>query len=373
MPGNNSTITLLEIIDDAETLGDVAPTLATGGRSQAPAISIANDVMLALINGGPRGQRYNWKWNRFNVPAFLTISFQQDYFIPGLVNLGWLESAWASNVNQTSVPKQNTPLEVHKDLEVTYAQTGYPAKCCWIPADQMMTGTWGNAPLGPTPGNPSGNTAGFGINPGGLQNPGPNVIYTNPLGILQTPTNATTCITDPNGNLWVLTTFGTCGSTQPSWPTNPVYPVYGSSNTGVVTTTVQDGTCVWTAINSKGQGIRLSPIPPQTGIVWLIQPLGQLRAPRITAVGQLLNPIPDDYISYFKQGFFAECYRRSPDPKIRAKYQLERQMWLESLEKAVWQADKELDDYGFYPGDQIMDQGWSYSPITPAMPYGPWS
>src|ERR1035441_6715514 len=60
----NSTIRLQEIVDDASTLGDVAPALATGGFSMAPALSIANDVMQAMVNGGNLGQPYNWKWNR---------------------------------------------------------------------------------------------------------------------------------------------------------------------------------------------------------------------------------------------------------------------------------------------------------------------
>jgi len=370
MAGSNSSITLQQVCDDSLSLGDVAPALATGGMSDAPALSIANDVILTMINGGPLGQPFNWKWNRFNLPPFFTISYQQDNFIPNLVNLGWIESAWASNINQTSIPKQNVPLEAHKDLMVTYAQTGYPAKCCWIPNDQMMTGTWGASPLGPTTNNASGVTNGFGPNQSGLQNPGPNVIYTNPLGLLQTPINATTCITDPNGNLWALTTYGTCGATQPNWPTGPVYPTFAAP---AVATTVQDGTCIWTAINPKGQGIRLNPIPPQTGIVWQIQIVGQMRAPRFTSLGQLLNPIPDDYSNYFKQGFFAECYRRNPDPKVRSKYPLERQLWLEALDHAVKQGDRELDDFGFIPASSIMDSGWACDPISPNLPYGPWS
>src|SRR5579859_2860263 len=192
MPGSNSTISLSDILDEASTLGDVAPALAVGGYSNQPALGIATDVMQAIINGGPAGQPFNWKWNRMNCPGFFTFSYQQDNFVPGLVNLAWIESAWASNINQTSVPKEITYLEAHKDLEVTYAQTGYPGKICWLPNDQMQTGTWGNSPLGPTVGNPNGDTSGFGRNAGGLQNPGPNVIYTNPLGILQTPANATT-------------------------------------------------------------------------------------------------------------------------------------------------------------------------------------
>jgi hypothetical protein len=367
----NSTIRLSEIVDDAATHGDIAPALPSGGFSNLPALSIANDTMQALINGGPAAQPYNWKWNRFNVKPFATISFQQDYFVPGVVKLGWLESCWAVNINQTSNPKQKQQVEVKKDLEVTYDQTGYPGKICWLPNSMLQTGTWGAAPLGPTAGHPSGDTTSIGQNASGLQNPGPGVIYTNPLGTANQPVNATTCITDPNGNLWVLTTFGTCGNTQPTWPTTIAYPTPASPNT--VATTVNDGTCVWTAINPSGQGFRLNPIPPQTGVVWLIQPVAQYRAPRFTSLGQTLEPIPDDFEWAFKQGFFAECYRRHPDPKVRSKYQLERQIWLEALDKAVRQSDREQDDYGFYPGTSIMDSGLALNPISPAYPFGPWN
>lgn len=367
----NSSIKLSAICDDAQSMGDLSPALATGGFSDAPALSIANDVMQTMINGGPNAQPFNWKWNRTNVKPFVTISLQQDYFIPGLVNLGWLESAWASNINQTSIPKQNTPVEVHKDLMVTYQQTGYPGKICWEQNNLLQTGTWGVAPLGPTGDNSTGDTAVFGPNAEGLQNPGPNVIYTNPIGLLQTPVNATTCITDPNGNLWALTTYGTCGATQPTWTPSPVFPTF--ANPSITASTVTDGSCVWTAINPNGQGMRLSPIPPQSGLVWLIQPVGQMRAPRFSSLGQLLNPIPDDYEWAFKQGFFAECYRRNPEPKVRAKYPMERQMWLEALDKAVRQGDREMDDVGFYPGVSIMADGYGWGGLSPAYPFGPWN
>ena len=105
----------------------------------------------------------------------------------------------------------------------------------------------------------------------------------------------------------------------------------------MVATTVTDGTCVWTAIDPNGQAIRLNPIPPLTGVVWLIQPVGQLRAPKYTNLKQYLNPIPDDWYWAVKAGFFAECFRRNPDSKVRARYPQERQMWMENLEKSVRQ------------------------------------
>jgi hypothetical protein len=363
----NSTIQLQELVDDASSLGDVAPALATGGVSDGPALSIANDVMLAMVNGGPAGQPYNWKWNRFNVTPFPTISYQQDYIVPGVSNLGWLEKCQAVDINQTSIPKRKVPVEVHKDLDVTSDQSGYPGKICWLPNDQLITGTWGAAPQGPTTGNLAGQTSG-GLSASGLQNPGPGVIYTNPVGAVSQPANAATSITDPNGNIWALTTFGTCGNTQPSWPSTPTYPTYAKPSLSA--TTVTDGTCVWTAVNPKGQGFRLNATQPQTGTVWLIQPVAQMRAPRFTAMTQYLEPIPDDFVPHFKQGFFAECYRRHPDPKVRAKYPQERQLFLETLDRAVRQADREMDDIGFYPGVSIMDSGGSGNPIRPDYPFG---
>jgi hypothetical protein len=372
IPGQgNSTITLQDVVDDANTLGDVAPALATGGFSMAPAISIANDAMQAIINGGPNGQPYNWKWNRYNLPPIATNSLQQDYFIPNLFNLGWLESAWAVNINQTAIPKQKMTMEVHKDLEICYYQTSYPGKICWLPNSMLMTGTWGEHPLGPTAGFPSGETIVAGDNQSGEQNPGPGVIYTNPIGTLVTPYNATTAIKDPYGNLWCLTGYGTCGATEPVWPTTITYPTL--RNPHLLATTVTDGGCTWTAINPYGQGIRINPIPPQSGIVWLMQAVGQVKAPRFHNLADYLNPIPDNFETHFKQFFFAECYRRNPDPKIRARYQQERQLALEALDKAVKQEDREMDDFGFAPTSMLMDTGFGVNFTTPSMPWGPFT
>jgi len=366
MPGANSNITLQDISDQASSFGDLAPSLATGGYSTQPAQSIGNDVMTALLLGNGDGMPFNWKWNSLNLPTFYTISLQQDYLAP-IANLGWLESSWAININQTSNPKQKLYQEVHRALEVTYDQTGYPGKICWMQNDQLQTGTWGQTQL---------------QSPSGQTNPGPGVVYTNPAGAPQNPTNPSTCIRDAFGNLWLVTfqpgqVTATCGSTNP-FLTNlvPVYPVYQAGNPSVsatVATTVTDGTVVWTAINPKGQGFRLNPIPPQTGVVWLVNPVGQMRVPRFSSMQQTLEPIPDDWEKYFKDGFFAQCYRRSPDPKVRKKFEDEWALFLKSLDNAVKQGQREMDDFGFYPGNPgVMDTGWAVNPTRPDWPYGPW-
>ncbi len=339
-----STITLSNLVDIAGSIGDIAPVLATGGFSDQPALDIANTVVTKMLAGSAEGAPFNWKFNRFNAPTFTTISYQQDYFIPGLVNLGWLEDGWAVDINQQTNLKSKFPIECVRDLEVTFLQTGYPGKLCWLPNSILLTGTWGAAPLGPTAGNLGGSQA-IGANLSGLQNPGPGVIYTNPIGLLSQPVNATTGIKDPNGNLWTVTTFGTCGLTQPVWPTSPVFPTYQSQST--VATTVTDGTTVWTAINPSGQGFRVSPLPPQTGTAWVFQAIGQQRVPVFKSLQQTLEPIPDDYFEYFKEGFFTQCIRRSADPKVRARFQGEYAMWMKSLSDCVKQADSEKEDWGF--------------------------
>jgi hypothetical protein len=355
----NSTIQLQFLVDDAQSQAELAPALATGGYSDSPALSIANDVMRAMIAGGKDGQPFNFKFNRLNDPTFFTNSWQQDYFVPGLVNLGWLESCSAVNFSCTGFPKPVRVVEVRRDLLVTSSQNANVGKICWMQNDTMLTGVWGQSQQ---------------ASQMGLQNPGPGAVYTDPSTALQQPLNPVTAIKDSFSNLWVLTTYGTCGNTNPFLsnqnPTNQ-YPTFQSPTTSPITVT--DGTVVWTAINPKGQGFRLNPRPGQTGPVWMIQPVAQNRIPMITTLSQVLDPIPDDYYPFFKQGFFAQCYRRSPDPKVRAKFEQEWTLWLRDLDNAVRQSAREMDDWGFVPSQSIMASGYAVNTVTPSQPYGPWA
>jgi hypothetical protein len=356
MAVNNSSYTLQDVEDIISANGDTAPALATGGFSQQPILQMANQVLSAMLLGGANGQPMNWKWNRFNITPFPTISWQQDYFIPGLVQLAWLESAWGIQFSNTSQPKPKIPLECHKDLLVTYQQNGYPGKVCWIPNSLAQTGTWGATEL---------------QTPTGQNNPGPGVVYINPTTVQTQPSNPITVITDAFSNLWTVTTYGTCGNVNPFLTNlNPVYPTLTSPNT--VATTVTDGTTVWTAINPNGQAIRLNPIPPQQGQVWTINCVGQLRITQFTSVNQSLGVIPDDYYQTFVDGCMAQAYRRNPDPKIRSRFSQEWQLWLKALNDSFKFANREQDDFGFYPSEPLMETGVGSIYLGPAAPYPGW-
>jgi hypothetical protein len=267
------------------------------------------------------------------VPPFYTISWQQDYCLLGSAlaqPMGWLESAYWIDINNTSLPKPTYAIEAVRDLEVTSISGNPPAKICWFPNDQLNQGLW----------------------------PGPNMLYTYPLGALITPTNPPTNILDPNGNILVLTTYGTTGSVRPILPLN--------SAEG---TTVNDGSCIWTVASPKAQGLRIKPLPPQQGVVYQVNVIAQKKAPPpFTSMGQFIDPVPDDYANWFRAGFNAYCYKLSPNPQMRNMFPTMQQSWLAALEKSMKQGDRETDNAGFIPDRScVAPQGGI--DIGPANPY----
>ena len=352
----NSSYTLQNLVDIARSMGDLAPTLPTGGAYETVATSAANDVMTGMIAGSSKGSPFNFKWNRIIIPPFFINSWQQDYASP-VVNLGWLESCGAYNTSTTQSPKPYRVVEVKRDVLITNAQTATCAKIQWEQNNSLTYGTWGQSLVNSIT---------------GIPNPLPGSVYQNPLGMVSLPANPITQVKDSFGNLWIVTGYGTCGGVNPFLTNlNPVFPDINNPNT--VATTVADGGVTWTAVNPFGQGFRLNPMPSQTGPVWEICPVGQAKIAKITSLGQYLEPIPDDYFTYFQNGFFAQCYRRSPDPKVRAKFKDEWAIFMESLNESCDQASREQDDWGFVPTYNVMDTGWAFNPVNPAMPYGPWA
>jgi len=335
---------------------DLNPILSTGGFSQEPALTIANDVAVAMF-----APPFNWKWNRIRFPFFYTNSWQQDYASLNTNNLSWLEYAILIDINSTSEPKDKYTLETNRDLPETSVQYGRPGQVCWLPNDQLIYATWGGGATGEGP----------------QSNPGPGSVYGPLLNtvtgtVISQPSNPLLQIQDPNGNFWVLTNAltqsVTLGMTQPVWPNPVVYPT--QTNPRIVATTQPDGTGIWTAVNPKGQGMRLNPIPSQQGKVWQARVFGQGRAPMFTSLSQTLEPIPDDFAPYFRRGFCAYAYMHAKDPKTRAKFQDQQALWMASLQTAVRSVDRERDNAGIYPTDAIMPSpGSTY--LGPANPYYP--
>src|ERR1700741_3343914 len=349
MPG--STVYLQDVVDDSLRFGDIKPVLSTGGSSLQPALTIANQVMTELCS-----QRYNWKWNSFLVPVFNTISWQNDYVVPGIITLGWLENGVIIDINSTSIPKRKFKLEVVKDLQPSSDSYGRPFQVCWQDNRMLQYGSWGSGATGPN----ANNT--------GQLNPGPNVVYTNPLGATTTPSNPITQILDTNGNIQTVNWLGVgagaqikCGSTTPSWP---------AANAAAGANTI-DGQVTWTVIDPKGQGFRLQLIPAQAGVVWQVIMRAQSKPVKFTSLATTIDPGPEEASSYFMQGFRAYCYQRSPETKTRAKFDTEFKLWLAALAKGEGQSDREQESFVFYPSDNFTGGVWDMPYPGPAWPFSP--
>jgi hypothetical protein len=293
---------------------------------------MASDVMSELI-----AERFNWKWNRMKLPPFYTSSWQQDYAQIATrwpAAIGWLEGAYWIDINNTALPKPTYPIEVKRDLPVTSISGNPPGKIAWHYNSQLNQGMW----------------------------PGVNQVYTQPLGAIQTPVNGPINILDANNNILVLTTYGTTGAIAPVLPVNSVEGL-----------TVNDGSCIWTVADPDSQGLRISPLPPQTTVVYQVNVIAQMMAPPpFTSMGQFINPVPDDYARWFRDGFYAWCYKMSPNPQARSAFPQMQQHWLQAMEKARKQGDREEDNSMFYPDRGSVSPTGFWEP-GPAWPYaGTW-
>jgi len=315
-------------------MGELQPVLPVGGYSTIVALGIASDVMAQLIS-----QRFNWKWNREKIPPFYTNSWQQDYAQLSITTwpapLGWIEKAYWVDINNTALPKPTYPIEVKRDLDITSISGNPPAKIDWLSNNLLNYGAW----------------------------PGANKTYTQPLGAVITPTNPPTNILDAAGNILILTQYGITGATAPA-----------AAAKAAEGTTVNDGTCVWTVADPNSQGFRLIPLPPQQGVVYQVNVIAQMQAPpTFTSMGQQINPVPDDYAVWFREGYKAYCYAMSPNPQMQMAFERKRDLWLAAVGAALKQGDREDTDAGFIPDRSVVaaQGGLDIGPANPFL-YNCW-
>jgi hypothetical protein len=331
----SSTIQLQEIVDSVSVMADIAPQANPTGYDATTCLAIGQDVMSALI-----AKRFNWKWNAQNAAPFLTNTWTQDYPQLGLYDVGWVEDGLWIDINNTQLPQPNGQVQSAKDLAWAPAkgaqyQGQYPARVAWYYNRLLIYGVW----------------------------PGATVVYTPLLGTTPTAQNPTMNIRDSNGNLMILTQFGTTGATPPTSPAN--------SKPGTV---VDDGSCKWTIVDPFGQGWRLDILAPPTGPVYEILVKYQAKAIKFKTLQDLLDPIPDDYAHHFRTGYKAFSYAYSSDAKTRSQFEGPNGMkmaWLESMAEAETQGDREPDAFMMYPATRIVQPtyGVTRNPRDPGQPY----
>lgn len=339
MANSQSTQTLQQMYDKVVTLGDVKPVLADVAAYQLePFITICADVYSDIV-----GTSFPHKWNEVKLPLFYTNSLQQDYALinpdgTSVFNVEWLQQGIVIQQTSTAQPKPWGYVECGRAQGQMTGGILQPMN--WSGPTFIATrvynymayyGTWGGTNSDKTFGN----------------NPGPLSVYTNPVTVNSQVANPITQIIDSNGNLQVVTTYGTTGSIQPTWPA-------ANSPAGTAT---PDGTVVWTVVDPNGIAIRISPVPSMTGVVFQFNLVGQMPAITFTDLSSTFAPFPDKYLNYFRQGIIAQCYRYSSDPKVQAKFEKNYQIWLKSLMNLREVQDRELEEYSFVPERTVFSSG----------------
>jgi hypothetical protein len=346
MANSQSTITLQKLVDDANSMAEIEPVLNTGTNPMNPALRAANSTMSDIYS-----LAFPHKWNERNLVPFVENSMQQDYALvnpdnSSVMDLSWLERGSAIDINNTASPKPFRFLEMGRQLPQqtgTWFNQGIynpMALCSAHPNRVLYFGVWGTTTL-------ASQASMTGTNPKA------GSVYINPIGLgISMPMNPIQQIKDSNGNLLVLTGYGTEGVNPPVAPPNalPGFQVNGSTRQDASTT-------VWTVVDPNGFGIRVLPVPAQTGVVWQFNLVYQGKQPRFTSLDQTLDPFPDEYEEHFYRGFIAHLYSFSPKEKMQAKGEKEWQKWLMSLSGPMGlrqRQDRELEENQFTPDRGII-------------------
>ena len=340
-----------------------------------------------------------------------------------VIGMSWLQRGVAIDINNTAIPKPFVTVEAGRSQQESTATfwnsaTNNPGFVVnWMPNAELYYGTWGGSNLGtnsfgnnPYPGASYQNPLGIGITaaswaatgggqatftvtylPTGTAAGSPWVVSnvypvayngtwtvvsvntsvltaptvtvsmpSNPgtyyaggvVGAtnLNQPYNPITQIIDLNGNFLVLTTYGTEGTTPPLAAANAA-PGTTASGSGATT--------VWTVVDPAGWGMRILPIPSQTGVVWQFNMVAQGKPPRFTSMDQTLAPVPDEFEPHFRAGFLAQLYRYSPEAKMRQRGEQMWGYWLNSIRSMRQKEDRELEEYVFVTERGIMGGGRS--------------
>ena len=309
-----STLTGQKLINYARAFAWTRPTLGVAGYSDEPALSFLNEVLCKIMSTSNP-----WKWNAAKFPAIETQPYQQDYPTSiSQADLSWLQAGVIVDINNPNWPQGPAiiPITCVTSLLPTYL-SGVPQKICWVSNSVAQTGTW----------------------------PGPNTEYKQPLNSLGggPGSNPLTAITDANGNIQVVTTYGVTGSSEPSWPGAGTAP-------GTQTT---DGSVIWTLIDPLGVALRLDALATYNSNVWELRVVYQKQPPTISSLGQTIAPVPKSLDYLVKQGFLAYCYQQVDEKKFETQIAL----FLADIQRALGSNDREIQEFGFFPASPLQGVG----------------
>ena len=303
-----------------------------------------------LISWMQNADLYYGTWGQPNVNSSTWGNNPQPgSFYQGPLGVYVVSASWSLGVATFTLNQLPQNIGVGKLLQISNcAPTAYNGN--WV-----VTGIPGSAMVNPQvtvtmPNNPGTYEANGFVNLTNGQPSGQNM-FANPISQ----------IIDANGNLLVITTYGTEGTTA------PLAAIGATPGTQVSGTGAQT---IWTVVDPIGMGIRILDVPSQTGVVWQFTVDGQFVPPKYTSLDQLWAPLPDKYEPFIRAGCIAQAYNYSKEAKVRAKFVDKWAQWQKNLINLRETQDREIEEWQFITDRTIMGGGTSRNRFRgPAAPF----
>jgi hypothetical protein len=326
-----STLTLQSVVNLLATHADLVPLASVGGYQNEPALSLCNDVLQEALCA-PNA----YKFNRANMPVFMTAVNKQDYIVSGAVaftlgsnSTGVAIGLASSNaVSRTGTTVTVTTLEAHR---MSVGQTVYQLGV----SDSQFNSTF--------------------------TNDGTQASYSGGWTITATPSATSYQFTHATSG---TTTSGAPGITDFGWletasitelnnnsPEPNLYQVRAVSYLTPARLAV--GIMGKVAVQQdNGDGtltVRFREIPGTT--IWACNLVYQKRAPLKTALTATWAPFPDNFSYVYRQGLLARGYRYIESPRSEA----EDAKFQRAIAKAIAQGDEEPSDQYVVPEASLLD------------------
>lgn len=333
------TNTIQSIINFATTHIELLPITGVAGFTNEPALSLANDTLAELI-ANPMA----WKFNRVEMPLFVTTPFQQDYQFGGAVILSGaqghgiaLKTALVPGVQQTTTVITVTTLEPHTFVvgDQVYmfgnVDAAYNSTYSQLPTGSAYSNGWIVA----------SSTAG-----------------TTTLTLTSTvSTSATSGAPGITNFQWLES--GTMREINSAAPIPQNWELYGVNDIHP-TSQVSRPTKV-AVMTDNGDGtikIRFNYGCPTViyGVSLVYQAMAPLKSALTGAGVGDWSPFPDRLAYVYRQMFLARCYRYLNSPRADMEYQKANA----AIAKALGVDDAEQSDQYITPAETLLSGGWYY-------------
>jgi hypothetical protein len=344
--------TLQQIGNFASTHVDLLPLSNVGGYTNEPLLSICNDALSDLI-----ADPNDWKFNRNEMPFFITCPNKQDYLFAGACVFclnqttsspqpGWLSQGWGIDLASNNAITVSGGVVTVNTLETHRIPVG---AVIYMNGVTMTTGTTANYNSTFTD---NGTVSQWGGNSWTV------------TAITNTSLSFSASAGQNNGDIGGaagITNFayGTSASMQEvnnnSSPPNQYPLTYRRELPVISRVAIPSQVAVMTDLGTGVLKIRMHMVPSST--TYAVNIVYQGKPPIKTSLTNDWSPFPDNYAHVYRQAVLYRMYRYLNDPKADNEYKK-----LEAEIMKVQSADDaESTDVSLQPSEPLMDNsywGW---------------